>query len=52
MRVKFKILANNVVEIMSEDQDNTYVVVVENAGVLEVLVSTPDQTPLEVRGSI
>ena len=52
MRVKFKILTNNAVEILSEDQDNTYVAVVENDGVLEVLVSAPDPTPLQVGGPI
>lgn len=52
MRVKFKILANNDIEIMSQDQDDTYVAVVKNDGVLEVLVSAPDPAPLDIRGPI
>ena len=44
MRVKFEIDINNNVTILDEDQDNSYVKVVQDGDIKIVTVSAPDET--------
>ena len=44
MRVKFEIDIDNNVTILDEDQDNSYVKVVQDGDIKIVTVSAPDET--------
>lgn len=51
MRVKFNILANNQIEVVSEDQE-TYIAISENDGVMQIEVTAPDPEPVQIGGSM